>query len=220
MMILWFVVILIMAYYRNQTMKSGITMIEWRWNLSHVEWNGYELFLLSKKMLLSQRLIKYVGNCPKINLIPNLFIWILIFMTFVPTNASVNSTVHKYPTLNRQVFSLHFFFVRCIFSFKFDFLKYVMHFIFNCITKPSVHRNITIVHSFSFRIYHYDGMKCKYEIFKLTKVSKMKKFIMDFISTLLMRTIRWCVSFTSNTLVLFQFYWHVFFFVCLLSIFL
>lgn len=123
MMILWFVVILIMAYYRNQTMKSGITMIEWRWNLSHVEWNGYELFLLSKKMLLSQILIKYVGNCPKINLIPNLFIWILIFMTFVPTNASVNSTVHKYPTLNRQVFSLHFFFRPMHFLFQVWFLK-------------------------------------------------------------------------------------------------
>lgn len=80
------------------TLKFVARRMKWKW-----------IILIEQKMLLSQRLIKYVGNCPKINLIPNLFIWILIFMTLVPTNASVNSTVHKYPTLNRQVFSLHFF---------------------------------------------------------------------------------------------------------------
>lgn len=131
-------------------------------------------------------------------------------MAFVPTNASVNSKLHKFSTLSRQVS------VDAIFSIKFDFFKIRYAFYFLIVSRNlqcTQWKYLPIVHSFPF--YTVIIWMPIWNL-KLTKVCKMeKKFIMNFISTLLMRTIRWCVSFTINTLVLFQFYWHVFLFVCL-----
>lgn len=114
------------------------------------------------------------------------------------------SKVYKLLTLSRQVFASLFspsiviaFSTLCIFIFnlsrnlqymKFWRLSIVMHFI------PVTIRR----------------QKVNFELKKPANREK-KKFILNFISVPLMRTKRWCVSFTSDTLVLFQFYWHVFF---------
>lgn len=147
--------------------------------------NERHSYTYSQKILILRQ-SKYVSlynKCPKINFPLNLFTWILIFIVFCTHDQHI-SKVYKLLSLIRQVF------FQCFFSsLKHDFCIYVMHFVFNCITKPSVHDIMTIVHSFA--VYFFQSTKAKmiFFSFKLTKVFRsQKRFILNFISTLFMRS--------------------------------
>lgn len=165
------------------------------------------------------------------------FLW-LSMPTNIHNTSQWKVWAYKFSILNRQVFfSPPFLFTLCLISFTYDMQFYF----FNCITKPSwaMHMKIMMMVCDIFNISYSPIQSIQWlwlrrkkktkekntKLFKLTKVSKIdKKFILNFITSCagayalepLMCAIKTtvamqCVSFTMHTLVLFQFYEHVFF---------